>query len=125
MAETAPLLHGRRVLVVEDEYLIATDLCDALEKHGAEVIGPAPTVERGLALAASERVLDAAVLDMNLQGERVFPVAEALKARGVPFVFASGYESWLVPEDYRDAPRCEKPVNPAAVARALSKALQH
>lgn len=116
-----PSLAGKRVLVVEDEYLIAADLSYALQKTGAVVVGPAPSIRRALDLLDRETTIDAAVLDMNLQGERVFPVADALHARSIPFVFASGYEGWVVPEQHAAAPRCEKPVNPNAVARALAE----
>jgi CheY-like chemotaxis protein len=113
-------LIGRRILVVEDEYIIAADLAQSLEDLGASVLGPAGTVADALALVAGEPALDAAVLDINLGSEKVFPVAEALQARGVPFVFASGYDAWMVPSEFADAPRFGKPVEKHALARALS-----
>jgi CheY-like chemotaxis protein len=121
MADSAALaLGGRRILVVEDEYLLATDLAQTLEEFGAVVVGPAATVARALTLVAAEARLDGAVLDLNLGGERSYPVADALVARGVPFVFVTGYDGWVVPAAHAQAPRCEKPFDPAALVRALS-----
>ena len=85
-----PWLRGKRVLVVEDEALIAVMVEDMLLEMGSEVVGPAATIEAALALAREEE-LDAAVLDVNVRGERIDPVAEALMARGVPLLFATGY----------------------------------
>ena len=100
----------RRVLVVEDEYMIAQDLARELEDVGAEVLGPVPSVADALALLVAEAVPpDAAILDVNLGGEMVFPVAEALRERGVPFVFVTGYDPWSLPQAYADVPCCEKP----------------
>jgi two-component system, response regulator PdtaR len=81
---------GRVVLVVEDEFLIAMDLELLLQRHGWRVLGPAATVDEALRLLAGERP-DVALLDVNLRGGLVTPVAEELRARGVPFVLASAY----------------------------------
>ena len=116
-------LRGRRLLLVEDEYMIAADLALSLEHYGVEVVGPAGSVEDALALIEADRAIDAAVLDINLGGERVYPVAEALVRRGVPFVFATGYDAWAVPPAYAEAPRCEKPVDVGALARLLAGGL--
>lgn len=116
-------LSDRRVLLVEDDYFIVTDLARSLEADGAEVVGPASTVADALTLLADAPWIDAAVLDINLHGEMVFPVADALTARGVPFVFATGYDRDVVPPRYAGIVRCEKPVEPAAIARALFDAL--
>jgi DNA-binding LytR/AlgR family response regulator len=114
-------LRGRRLLVVEDEYLIAADLTASLESLGVEVIGPAASVEEALSLVEnnSDR-LDGAVLDINLRNERVYPVADVLMARGVPFVFTTGYDAVAVPTPYACAPRCEKPVDKTQLLRWLS-----
>ena len=115
-------LRGRRLLVVEDDYMIAADLSRTLEGRGAEVVGPAGSVERALRLVEAEGDrLDGAVLDINLRDERVYPVADALAARGVPFIFLTGNDAWVVPDAYTGVPRCEKPVNTAQLARTLSK----
>ena len=90
-------LAGRRILVVEDEYMIADDLVQAFEKRGADIVGPVQSVERALALLDTVDRLDAAVLDVNLQGEMAFCDADKLMARGVSFVFTTGYDSWLIP----------------------------
>jgi CheY-like chemotaxis protein len=124
MAEPrADALRGRRLLVVEDEYLIAAALERALEDHGAEVVGPAGSVEGALRLVEAEGDrLDGAVLDINLRGERVYPVADVLAARGVPFVFLTGYDAQVIPDTYAGVPRSEKPVSTALLARTLLKA---
>ena len=123
MAEPRPdALRGRRLLVVEDEYLIAASLARELEGRGAAVVGPAGSVRDALALVEAEGDrLDGAVLDINLRDERVYPVADALAARGVPFVFLTGYDARAIPDAYAGVPRCEKPVSPALLARTLSK----
>jgi CheY-like chemotaxis protein len=112
-------LTSRRVLVVEDEYFLADDMARALEQVGAEVVGPVPSVARALAVLASGESVDAAVLDINLRGEMVFPVADALRARGTPFVFSTGYGRASVPAAYRDVPRWEKPFTAENFAKAL------
>lgn len=112
-------LQGRRVLVVEDEYFIADDIARALSRLGAEVVGPAPDLEEALAALASGTRIDLAVLDINLHGETVSPVADALADRGVPFVFATGYDQSAVPTRHQGAPRWEKPFDPNALVRAL------
>ena len=118
--DNSAMLGGRRVLVVEDDYLVATDLADELADHGAEVVGPAGSVEEALALVAAASRIDAAVLDINLRNEKVYPVAEALRARGVPFVFTTGYDAWLVPEAFAAVPRLEKPVHIRALIQSIS-----
>ena len=83
------------------------------------MIGPVPSVADALRLLATEEGIDGAVLDMNLRGEKAYPVADALRERGVPFVLATGYEQWALPEAYKDVPRCDKPVDLRHLARAL------
>ena len=102
-------LENRRILVVEDEFFMAEELRDNLEAVGAFVIGPASSVERALALLKDEVAIDAALLDVNLGGEMAYPVAEALVARSVPFVFTSGYDESVLAEHYALMPRCQKP----------------
>ena len=103
-------LRGCRVLVVEDEYLIAEDLCEELLSCGAEVMGPAACVADALDLLGYGPAPDMAVLDIGLENEKVYPVADALRARGIPFVFATGYDARVIPTAYADVPRTEKPV---------------
>jgi CheY-like chemotaxis protein len=114
-------LAGRAVLVAEDEFVVAEDLVHALEQRGARIVGPAASVAHALQLVEDCASLDAAVLDINLKGEMAFPVADTLLARGVPFVFATGYDSGVVPHRYCGIVRCEKPVEPDEVARALMR----
>ena len=111
--------RGLRVLVAEDEYLVADDLCRELQAAGADVLGPAPTVASALDLLASTASVDLAILDVNLGGEIVVPVADALRARAVRFVFATGYDAWAMPATYGDALRCEKPIDLETIAGAL------
>lgn len=117
-------LAQRRVLVVEDEYFVADDMAQALRKLGAEVVGPVPDKDKALALLASDRHIDAAVLDVNLRGQSVFPVADVLIQQGIPFVFATGYDRSSVPACYDAVPRWEKPFNPNDLAMALPKLVQ-
>src|SRR3712207_6122850 len=121
-ADTGALAYCR-VLIVEDEYFLADDMAQVLERLGAQVVGPVPTPDKALALLADEPV-DAAILDINLKGRMVFPVADALREQGVPFVFATGYDETAVPEAYRDVPRWEKPFKPEDLAEALPEIVQ-
>ena len=116
---TASVLRGRRLLVVEDEYMMAEDLRRDLEKAGAQVVGPVPSVADALRVLAGEAALDGAILDVNLRGEKAYPVADALRERGIPFVLATGYEQWALPEAYKDVPRCDKPVDLRHLVRTL------
>ena len=115
-------LAGKRILLVEDEYMLATDLAEFLEQHGAEVVGPVGTVAQALALAGG--ALDAAVLDVNLRGERIYPVADALIARGVPIVFATGYDELLVHRPYIGLPLCQKPIDKPALLKLLQSVIE-
>ncbi len=117
------MLDGRRVLVVEDEFFLAEDLRYELEDAGAVVVGPEPSVASGLARIGLEDRIDLAVLDVNLGGELVFPVAEALRNRCVPFLFVSGYESKIVHDRYPDAIKCDKPVNMRKLFEQLARLL--
>lgn len=108
-----------RILVVEDEYLIAEEVARALEREGADVIGPAPTLILGLELLARVPDLDAAVLDVNLNGTLVWPLVDALLGRGVPMLLATGYDAAVIPPAYAQLPRHEKPFTPAALVHAL------
>ena len=117
---TSDTLSGQRVLLVEDDYCIADEMRRILSSRGAEILGPVATVERALALLASNPAIDAAVLDVNLRDVMVFPVADALTTRGVPYIFATGYDGAVIPARYAHVQRCEKPVESRALVRALS-----
>jgi len=114
-------LRDKRVLVVEDEAIVAMLLEDELTDAGAKVIGPASSVEEALGLiaaAACNGGLSAAVLDIRLDGERVSPVADKLAALGVPFLFATGYDEGCDMGGH-DAPILRKLFHPAALITAL------
>jgi DNA-binding response OmpR family regulator len=113
-------LQGRRILVVEDDYMIAQDVQDDLERAGAVVIGPTSSVSGAMNLLDGETSVDAAVLDINLGDERSFPVAEALQRKSVPFLFATGYNSADIPQEWRTATIVMKPLRIAAIEQLLS-----
>jgi CheY-like chemotaxis protein len=112
-------LRGRRVLVVEDDYFLADDMRAEFERAGAEVLGPVGRVKDALDLLAACEQLDGAILDINLSGEKVYDVADALEARAIPFVFATGYDPEIIPPQYASVRRYEKPVEPMKVGKAL------
>ena len=103
-------LTGRRVLVVEDDYIVAQDLLEELLRCGAEVMGPVPSVAEALDLLQSCPSVYMAILDIGLGGELVYPVADALRARGVPFIFATGCDPSGIPPAYADVTLAEKPM---------------
>jgi DNA-binding response OmpR family regulator len=107
-----------RVLVVEDELLIAVTLEDVLQDLGCEIVGPVATVEKALKLAREE-TFDVAILDVTIRGGKVYPVAELLLARGIPFALASGYGDWALPEALRDQPRLTKPFTAAELGAQI------
>src|SRR5438477_10424078 len=94
---------GPRVLVVEDEYLVASMLEEVLVEAGFVVVGPVPRLPEAV-VAAGKLEIDVALLDVNLAGQRVFPVAEALERRAIPFIFMTGYGSHTLPPQYKDRP---------------------
>ena len=112
-----------RVLIVEDESLVAMLLETILEDMGCTPVGPASTIDEGLALATGAEPLDAALLDVNVAGRQVFPIAEALKARGVPFVFSTGYGESGLSDEWRGHPTVQKPFTESAIRDALVKAM--
>ena len=116
-------LQGRRVLVIEDESLVAMLLETILEDMGCAVVGPEANIDDGLIAATTEASLDAALLDVNVAGREVFPVAEALRARGVPFVFSTGYGEAGLPEHWRGNPTIQKPFTEGAIRDALMKVM--
>ena len=116
-------LSARRVLLVEDEALVAMLLETILEDMGCIPVGPAASVEDGLVMANDAESLDAALLDVNVAGRQVFPIAEALKTRGVPFVFSTGYGESGLPDAWRGHPTVQKPFTESAIRAALMKAM--
>lgn len=105
-------IAGCRILVVEDEALITFEIESTLAALGCEVVGPVSSVEVALQ-QARVAPLDAAILDVTVRGGKTYPVAEQLIARGIPFVLASGYGAWALPETLRDRPRLMKPFTAA------------
>lgn len=124
MVSANPALSGKAILVVEDEYLIAINIEMALEEMGAEIIGPLSHVDAALdALQAGGAVPDAAILDINVRGRPVFPVAERLSERNIPFVFATGYDQWTIPPALSHVRRFEKPTDPETLGEVLAEYL--
>jgi DNA-binding LytR/AlgR family response regulator len=116
-------LAGLRILIVEDEFLLAMELEMLVQQRGCMVLGPVSSVGQALSVLDGEQP-DVALLDVNLKGERATPVAAALHARGVPFVLITGYSRLQLSEpELRDAPRIDKPVNCRALRRAVAVAL--
>ena len=113
-------LDGRRILVVEDEYVVAQNLCDALEAAGAVVVGPVARAQKALDLITRETPkLDAALLDIELGGEKSYVVADALASRGIRCVFTTGYAEEAIPAPYQNYRRVEKPYDPVVLLAAL------
>ncbi len=121
MSDAARPLDGRRVLVVEDEYLIAMEVKRWLLRAGAEVVGPVPSVQRALDLI-EDGSIDAAVLDLNLgRSGTALPIADRLSALGVPHLFATGDVQVSQGSGYEDRVRLEKPFLEAELVRAVAK----
>ncbi len=121
MSVLARALEGWRILVAEDEFLIAQEVAAALTDAGARVMGPVATVPKALDMIAQAAAdaPDAAVLDVNLRGRLSFPIAGVLAQRSVPFVFLTGYEASAIDPAYRDIPRCRKPFEGAELIRVM------
>jgi len=111
-------LDGLRVLVVEDDYFIAIELCNALRAQGAEVVGPARDLQAGLAAIRHEHI-DCGVLDINLRGQMEFQIAAELRTRDIPTIFATGYDASMIPGELADAVRLQKPIDLDALCRAV------
>jgi CheY-like chemotaxis protein len=113
------VLAGRKVLLVEDDFFVADEIVRTLAEGGADVVGPAVSVQGALELIDQSAPLDGAVLDVNLNGEKVYPVADALAERGVPFVFATSCSKEMIPRRYAAVTSCGKVVDPRRIAQAL------
>lgn len=116
-------LKDCRVLVVEDEYLLAMELRSELQNAGAVVVGPVGRLAKALALIETGERLDVAVLDTNLGGEMVFPAADLLIKHGVPVVLTTGYDPSVIPSRFSAVPRCDKPIDAQAVVQAIRRVL--
>ncbi len=111
-------LHGRRILVVEDSPVVAEACHDMLRDMGCRVVGPATNMAAALQLATEEE-LDGALVDINIRGGKAFPVLKILNERGIPFLLASGYADWSMPEEWQDRPRLAKPYSPNLLRESL------
>ena len=109
--------------MVEDEYLIADDLAEMLREAGADVVGPAASLPSALRLASHSERIDAAILDVQLDGVTVFPLAGELRARGIPMMFLTGGGGDGIPDDFAAVSRCDKPVGAAHVLKQLEAIL--
>jgi two-component system, response regulator PdtaR len=123
--QSSTLLRRAQILLVEDDFIVAYDMQMLLEEQGAKVLGPASSLReaRELLLGAKPTL---AVLDVNLNGELVFPLVEDLQARGVPFVFATAYadDERLYPQSAMNAPRLAKPVLPNVLIAQVTRLLK-
>ncbi|HYG88094.1 MAG TPA: response regulator [Azospirillum sp.] len=120
---TATALSGLRVLVIEDEVLIAMDIAAVLTEAGCDVIGPLNRVDEALQAIERERV-DAAIMDINLNGATSLPVADALDERGTPFLFLTGYEADQIPPRHSFRPVLTKPWEPSVLLTELAAAVR-
>jgi CheY-like chemotaxis protein len=117
-----PELARRRILVVEDSPVVGPFTVDMLADLGCDVVGPAPNIAAARALIEGGE-FDAALMDVHIRGERVFPLCDLLEARKIPFVLTSGYADWHMPEKWQDRPRLQKPYTVDQVEEALSALL--
>lgn len=115
------MFNGKKIMIVEDEAILALDLRFTMEDLGATVVGPCHRLGVALKVAASEDALDGAVLDVDLAGEAVFPLADDLERRRVPFVFHTGrHNPAELSLRYTGALVCTKPSDPERVAETLA-----
>jgi len=111
---------GRRIMVAEDETLIALEIEEVLLGLGCHVVGPVAKLDDAVQLAREEEI-DAAILDVNLRGGPIYPAAELLLSRGIPFVLASGYGNWALPEWLQGQPRLTKPFSNRDVVEEVTR----
>jgi DNA-binding response OmpR family regulator len=115
-----PPLAKQRVLIVEDQYLIADQMRRAVVELGGSVVGPCANLDTATQLSTSQ-AFDFAILDVNVQGCEVFPLARELERRSIPFIFATGYDDWVLPEEFRGHIRLQKPVSVRSLREATSR----
>lgn len=120
---TAPRPPRGSVFLVEDEVMIRMMVADMLEELGYTVAAEAGEIGEAMRLAEST-YFDVAILDVNVNGKVISPVADLIKARNRPFIFATGYGSSGLPEDYRDRPALQKPFQLETLSRAIDHALR-
>jgi CheY-like chemotaxis protein len=117
-AAAKPELKGKRILVIEDSPVVGPFTVDMLGELGCEVAGPAPNMASARELMEAGG-FDGALVDIHIRGERVFPLCDMLEAKGVPFVFTSGYADWQMPEKWQERPRLQKPYTLEQIEQAL------
>jgi CheY-like chemotaxis protein len=122
LAGSSAALAGRRVLVVEDEWIVASELDDELTEMGCRVIGPVPSVREAMDIM-KEQPLDVALVDIELGEDTGYPIAHALQARNIPVVFLTGYNLAALASEFRHLRCLEKPVGARGLAAALTAAL--
>jgi len=115
-----PSLHGCRVLIIEDEYLLASELEEVLRASRAEIIGPIHDLDSAFEQVAAGG-FDVAIIDINLHGQQSYEIADELKRIGVPFLFATGYGEDVIPARLRDVVRFEKPYNMSKLLEYVGK----
>ena len=124
MTDGETILKDRRILVIEDDYLLGQILIDFLEDAGAKVVGPIGWVEDALlAIEKNALDIDTAKQDDNLHGSKSYPIADALVGRSIPFVFATGYGADALDASYVHHPRCEKPFDQPNLVSRLADVL--
>lgn len=116
-------IKGCHILVVEDEYLLATHLADEISNAGAFVIGPAGTLEKAIRLIKETAAIEAAVLDVNLRGEMVYPAADMLMEQETPFLFFTGYDFSVIPQRFKEIIKCAKSDSANDIIEALKRAM--
>lgn len=115
------MVTSPRVLLIEDEHDIASAISRELQERGVTVVGPVPSISEAMANLHGERRIEGAILDLNLQGEMAYPVADALVEQHIPFIIATGYGGEHIPAKYRVIPRIQKPFEPRAVVGLWSR----
>ncbi len=113
-------LVGQTILVLEDEYLVALDVSETIEQWGGQVAGPVGRLSQAFVLLESNG-LDGAVLDVSLDGDTSYPLADALAEKGIPFLFMTGYGSATLPERFAEKPRLTKPFSDLAAERLFQE----
>ena len=122
--ESSAPLSGRRVLVIEDEYFLADDIVRALTALGANVIGPYGDLREATDVVDRDVAIDAAIMDINLRQEMVFPLARVLRSRKVPLVFTTGYDRSSIEPEFHDVRLWGKPLDIKAMAEHLTNIIR-
>ena len=117
-------LSGCRVLVIEDEYFLADDIVRTLSELGARIVGPFGDLSEATDVVQRDVAIDAAIVDINLRNQIVFPLARVLRDRKVPFVFTTGYDMSSIEAEFQDVRLWGKPLDVAAMARELTRMIK-